>query len=78
LLSTSVAYLIYFHILAKAGATNLLLVTFLVPVSALLLGILILDEQLSNHAIIGMALIFSGLACVDGRLFRLFKRRSTS
>jgi drug/metabolite transporter (DMT)-like permease len=78
LLSTSVAYLLYFHILAKAGATNLLLVTFLVPVSALFLGILILDEQLSNHAIIGMALIFTGLACVDGRLFKLFRCRSTS
>ncbi|MBC8268081.1 MAG: DMT family transporter [Rhodospirillaceae bacterium] len=78
LLSTSVAYLIYFHILAKAGATNLLLVTFLVPVSALLLGILILGERLTGNAIIGMILIFSGLACVDGRVFRLFRRRSTS
>ena len=78
LVSTSVAYLIYFHILAKAGATNLLLVTFLVPVSAVMLGIVILGERLSQNAIIGMILIFTGLACVDGRVFGLFKRRNTS
>jgi drug/metabolite transporter (DMT)-like permease len=78
LLSTSVAYLIYFHILAKAGATNLLLVTFLVPVSAVMLGILVLGESLSSRTLAGMALIFAGLAAVDGRLFRLFRRRSTS
>jgi hypothetical protein len=42
LLSTAVAYQIYFRILASAGATNLLLVTFLIPVSALLLGVLVL------------------------------------
>jgi len=70
LLSTSVAYLLYFHILAKAGATNLMLVTFLVPVSALLLGIFLLGERLSLNAVIGMGLIFTGLAAVDGRLLR--------
>ncbi len=74
LLSTSVAYLIYFHILAKAGATNLMLVTFLVPVSALMLGVLILGESLSGHALTGMGLIFTGLAAIDGRLFKLLRR----
>lgn len=73
LLSTCVAYLIYFHILAKAGATNLLLVTFLVPVSALFLGILILGESLSGHAMAGMALIFTGLVWVDGRLINYIR-----
>ena len=74
LLCTSVAYLMCFHIFAKNGATNLMLVTFLVPVSALALGVLILGEELNTHAIIGMVLIFIGLVCVDGWLF---KRRST-
>lgn len=73
LLSTSLAYLLYFHILARAGATNLLLVTFLLPVSALMLSILILGEHLSGYAVIGMALIFLGLAVIDGRLFRLMR-----
>jgi drug/metabolite transporter (DMT)-like permease len=69
-LSTALAYLIYFRILAAAGATNLLLVTFLIPVSALLLGTLVLDERLSGTAVIGMGLIFLGLAAIDGRLFK--------
>lgn len=75
LLSTSLAYLIYFHILAKAGATNLLLVTFLIPVSALMLGALILGEQLNSHALIGMGLIFIGLAAIDGRAFAMLRNR---
>ena len=67
LLSTAFAYLIYFRVLATAGATNLLLVTFLIPVTALALGTLVLGEMLSLSAIIGMGLIFLGLAAVDGR-----------
>ena len=71
-LSTACAYLIYFRILAVAGATNLLLVTFLIPVSALLLGTAFLDEQPSWSAYAGMAVIFAGLAAIDGRLFKSF------
>jgi drug/metabolite transporter (DMT)-like permease len=76
LLSTALAYVIYFRILARAGATNLLLVTFLIPVSALLLGIAFLGERLNPHHLIGMALIGSGLAAIDGRPLRLITRRS--
>ncbi|WP_255348397.1 DMT family transporter [Gloeocapsa sp. PCC 7428] len=68
LLSTAIAYLIYFYLLAAVGATNLLLVTFLIPISALLLGVFILNEQLTWNAIAGMALIFVGLVAIDGRL----------
>ena len=78
LLSTALAYMIYFHILARAGATNLLLATFLIPVSALALGILVLGERLSPAAALGMGLIFIGLAAVDGRLLKKLSRRSTS
>lgn len=67
---TALAYLLYFRILATAGATNLLLVTFLLPVSALLLGWLALGEQVGLQAYGGMALIGIGLACIDGRLLR--------
>ena len=73
-LSTALAYILYFHILASAGATNVLLVTFLVPVSAIMLGILFLNESLGTKHIIGMALIGTGLAAIDGRLLRLLKR----
>ncbi len=70
LLSTAVAYILYFEILRRAGATNLLLVTFLVPVSAVGLGVLVLGERLEAGHVAGMALIGAGLAAIDGRLLR--------
>jgi drug/metabolite transporter (DMT)-like permease len=70
LLSTALGYAIYFRILAAAGATNLLLVTFLIPVSALALGMLVLGERPEPAAFAGLALIFAGLAAVDGRLLK--------
>jgi drug/metabolite transporter (DMT)-like permease len=66
--STALAYGLYFRILARAGATNVLLVTFLVPVSAILLGALVLGERLQARHFAGMALIGVGLAAIDGRL----------
>jgi len=72
-LSTALAYIIYFEILATAGATSAALVTFLIPVSALLLGIFLLDEQLTGNSLLGMALIFVGLIIIDGRLPKLLK-----
>ncbi len=70
LLSTALAYVIYFRILAASGATNLLLVTFLIPVSALVLGTTVLGERLEPRQLAGMALIGAGLAAIDGRLLR--------
>lgn len=70
LISTAFAYVLYFRILERAGATNLLLVTFLIPVSAILLGALFLAESLTLTQLAGMALIAAGLAAIDGRLFR--------
>ena len=66
-LSTALAYVLYFRILALAGAVNLVLVTFLIPVSAILLGTLLLDEALAPRHLFGMALIGAGLAAIDGR-----------
>ena len=68
LLCTAAAYVLYFAILARAGATNLLLVTFLLPASALLLGAAVLGEAVGPRALGGMALIGLGLAAIDGRL----------
>ncbi len=75
LVSTSLAYLIYFKLLASAGATNLVLVTFLIPVSAILLGTIFLGEQLSFSVFLGMTLIFLGLMAIDGRLLTIFKSK---
>jgi len=73
LLSTALAYVIFFRILARAGATNLLLVTFLIPVSALMLGVAFLGEVLSPHQLAGMVLIGCGLAAIDGRPLRILR-----
>ncbi len=70
LLSTALAYVLYFRILAAAGATNLLLVTFLIPVTAILLGSIVLGEALIWRQLGGMALIGLGLVLVDGRIGR--------
>ena len=69
-ISTAFAYFLYFRILATAGATNLLLVTFLIPISAILLGTAFLSETLLPRQIAGMALIGLGLSLIDGRLWR--------
>jgi drug/metabolite transporter (DMT)-like permease len=70
LLSTAIAYLLYFRILAASGATNLLLVTLLIPVSAVLLGTALLGERLASHHLFGMLLIALSLASIDGRLMQ--------
>jgi drug/metabolite transporter (DMT)-like permease len=72
-LSTALAYVLYFRILATAGATNLLLVTFLIPVSAILLGVGLLGETLSVGHFAGMAMIGAGLAAIDGRPWRAIR-----
>ena len=77
-LSSALGYVIYFRILARAGATNVLLVTFLMPISAIMLGTLILGEQLAARHIVGMIAIAIGLAAIDGRLANLLGRRNGS
>ena len=76
LLSTALAYVLYFRILSRAGATNLLLVTFLIPVSAIGLGVLVLGETVTAGQMQGMALIGIGLVAIDGRLLRHRPRRA--
>jgi drug/metabolite transporter (DMT)-like permease len=68
IISTALGYVVYFRILATAGATNLLLVTLLMPVIALLLGTYVLGERLAPRHFGGMALIAAGLAIIDGRV----------
>ncbi len=77
LLSTAVAFTIYFRVLAGAGATNAMLVAFLIPVSTLMLGVLLLGEGTDPSQLAGMVLIACGLAFVDGRFLARFQRRGT-
>lgn len=73
LASTALAYILFFRVLASAGATNVALVTLLIPVSAIALGALILGEAVEARQIGGMALIALGLAVIDGRLLTLLR-----
>ena len=73
-LSTAFAYFLYFRILSTAGATNVALVTLLIPPFAVLLGILFLNETLTLQQITGMFIITAGLVSIDGRVARLFKK----
>jgi drug/metabolite transporter (DMT)-like permease len=66
-ISTALAYLLYFKLLGRAGASNLALVTFLIPISAILLGFCFLGEALGTNDIAGMLAIGLGLAIIDGR-----------
>jgi drug/metabolite transporter (DMT)-like permease len=72
-LSTAVAYIIFFRILRRAGSTNVMLVTLLIPVTAILLGVLVLGETISLREIAGAVVIGSALLVIDGRVFQFFR-----
>lgn len=74
LVNTALAYVVYYRMLANVGVTYISLVTFLIPIIALMLGVVFLNESVTTQALTGMAVIALGLAAIDGRLFR---RRSS-
>ncbi len=74
LVCTAFAYILFFRILASAGAVNISLVTMLVPASAILLGTIFLGEVLLLRHIMGLGLIIAGLAVIDGRPLRRLVR----
>jgi drug/metabolite transporter (DMT)-like permease len=74
-LSTALAYILFFRILAGAGAVNISLVTFLIPPTAIALGIGFLDERLEFNHLAGLALIGVGLCAIDGRILAGRKRQ---
>ena len=76
LFCTAFGYVLYFRLIATSGATNALLVTLLVPPVAILLGALFLNETLAPQDFLGLSLIALGLAAIDGRALRLFRRAS--
>lgn len=69
---TGIAYIIYFTVIASAGATNGMLVTLMIPVSALFMSSFFLGEIIKTNDVIGMLLIFSGLLIIDGRILQVF------
>lgn len=73
-LSTALAYIVFFQILRRSGSTNVMLVTLLIPVTAILLGWLVLGESISWRETIGAAVIGSALLLIDGRVLSLIRR----
>lgn len=67
--STALAYLLYYRILAAAGAGNLMLVTLLIPPVAIVLGVAVRGETIAPEAFIGFGLLAFGLLLIDGRMF---------
>lgn len=78
LLSTALAYILYFNLINSAGATNASLVTLVVPVGAILLGALFLGETLDGYELAGIGLIGLGLLTIDGRILGLARARGAS
>jgi drug/metabolite transporter (DMT)-like permease len=74
LFSTAIAYLIFFRIIASAGASAVLLVTMLIPVSAIIMGVVVLNETLLVREIVGATIIGLGLLVIDGRLFAKLRK----
>jgi drug/metabolite transporter (DMT)-like permease len=75
LFCTAFGYVLYFRLIDRAGATNALLVTLLVPPVAIVLGALFLSETLAPQDFVGLALIALGLAAIDGRLVSRLSER---
>jgi drug/metabolite transporter (DMT)-like permease len=73
---TAVAYIVFFKILVRAGASNVMLVTLLLPVTALALGNVFLDEPIQTKEIMGALIIGSGLLFIDGRVINRLLGRS--
>jgi drug/metabolite transporter (DMT)-like permease len=69
-LSTALAYIVFFQILRRSGATNVMLVTLLIPVTAILLGYFALGESISLREIVGALVIGSALLLIDGRVLK--------
>ncbi len=78
LLATALAYLVFFSIIARSGPANVLLVTMLIPVSAIAMGFAILGERLAPREIIGALIIIGALVIIDGRAVKWLRSRSSN
>jgi drug/metabolite transporter (DMT)-like permease len=70
LFSTALAFVLFYRLLNDVGAISASLVAYLIPISAILLGLIFRDEVLALSDIAGMVVIALSLAIIDGRLFR--------
>lgn len=71
ILGTALAYIVFFELLVRAGASNVMLVTLLIPVTAIILGNVFLDEAVQREELLGALIIAAGLLLIDGRVLKL-------
>ena len=67
ILGSGMAYLAYFRLLSRWGATRTALVAYLLPIVGIALGALVLQEPIGPTLIAGTALVTAGVALVNGR-----------
>ncbi len=78
LLSTSLGYVLYFSLILRAGGTNTILVTLLIPAGGVFFAWALLGELLTRGEAAGMLLIALGLIVIDGRVLRRLRRPESS
>jgi drug/metabolite transporter (DMT)-like permease len=67
-LSTGLAYILYFRLIANVGPTNAITVTYLIPITAMILGAVVIDEAVTPQMLAGCAIILLGTALATGML----------
>ena len=72
---TAMAYLVFFQLLVRAGPSNTMLVTLLIPATPLFLGNVFLDESIRTKEVAGALIIGMGLLFIDGRIQNTVRRR---
>ncbi len=72
---TSAAFVLVFWLIPRVGGTVASTITLLAPISAVLLGALVLGEEVALVQLAGMAIILSGVLFIDGRVLKLFRHR---
>jgi drug/metabolite transporter (DMT)-like permease len=74
IVATSLAYIIYYHMLGMIGAGNAGMTTLIVAPVAIILGAVLLQENLPPRAYAGFLILACGLLILDGRILRLFRK----
>lgn len=72
-LCTSVAYILYFRLIADLGPTNAMSVTYLIPAFGLFWGYVFLDEQITMSILLGCSMILLGVGLTTGVFKRIIK-----
>ena len=74
LISTAIAYLLYFRLIQNIGSTKALTVTYLIPLFAMLWGAIALNEAITPSMLVGCGLVLLGTAIANDVFNHIFSR----